>query len=186
MAWLYRQDNSQYWGRGYRISGRECLRGPEETDRVEAEKLLGQFGTIQEANRAGRLTEEFYLALTQQQQIRRIVLKAAVEEWLTECKGSTAAGTLRRYREIATTFLSFLKAWDGRPFLNDITAEANRSFLVTVRADRAAKTVNLYRGALYTFFSRALQNGLLKANPVMMVKRFKASAAEKLDARPHT
>src|SRR6266487_6154310 len=122
-----------------------------------------------EANRAGRLTEEFYLALTQQQQIRRIVLKTAVEEWLTECKGSTAAGTLRRYREIAKAFLSFLKAGDGRLFLNDITAEEIRSFLVTVRADRAAKTVNLYRGALYTFFSRALQNGLLKANPVMAV-----------------
>ena len=51
--------------------------------------------------------------------------------------------------------------------MNDITAEEIRSFLVTVRADRAAKTVNLYRGALYTFFSRALQNGLLKANPVI-------------------
>ncbi len=55
-----------------------------------------------------------------------------------------------------------------------------------MRADRAAKTVNLYRGALYTFFSRALQNGLLKANPVMAVKRFKASAAEKLERRPYT
>src|SRR5882672_8892963 len=85
---------------------------PRETDRTEAERLLAQFGTIQEANRAGRLTEEFYLALTQQQQIRRIVLKAAVEEWLTECKGATATGTLRRYREIAKAFLSFLKADD--------------------------------------------------------------------------
>src|SRR5256885_4310839 len=186
MAWLYRQDNSQYWWIGYRINGRQYLRSTRETDRAEAEKLLAQFGTIQEANRAGRLTEEFYLALTQQQQIRRIVLKAAVEEWLTECKGSTAAGTLRRYREIAKAFLSFLKAGDGRPFLNDITAEEIRGFLVTVRADRTAKTVNLYRGALYTFFSRALQNGLLKANPVMAVKRFKASAAEKLERRPYT
>ncbi len=186
MAWLYRQNKSQYWWIGYRINGRQYLRSTRETDRTEAEKLLAQFGTIQEANRAGRLTEEFYLALTQQQQLRRIVLKAAIEEWLTECKGSTAAGTLRRYREIAKAFLSFLKAGDGRPFLNDITAEEIRSFLVTVRADRAAKTVNLYRGALYTFFSRALQNGLLKANPVMAVKRFKASAAEKLERRPYT
>jgi len=185
MAWLYRQDNSQYWWIGYRINGRQYLRSTRETDRAEAEKLLAQFGTMQEANRAGRLTEEFYLALTQQQQLRRIVLKAAVEEWLTECKGATAAGTLRRYREIAKAFLSFLKAGDGRPFLNDITADEIRSFLVTVRADRAAKTVNLYRGALYTFFSRALQNGLLKANPVMAVKRFK-SPAEKLERRPYT
>src|SRR5439155_12993696 len=123
MAWLYRQNKSQYWWIGYRINGRQYLRSTRETDRAEAEKLLAQFGTIQEANRAGRLTEEFYLALTQQQQLRRIVLKAAVEEWLTECKGSTAAGTLRRYREIAKAFLSFLKAGDGRPFLNDITAE---------------------------------------------------------------
>ena len=116
MAWLYRQNNSQYWWIGYRINGRQYLRSTRETDRAEAEKLLAQFGTIQEANRAGRLTEEFYLALTQQQQIRRIVLKAAVEEWLTECKGSTAAGTLRRYREIGQAFLSFLKAGNGRPF----------------------------------------------------------------------
>ena len=123
MDWLYRQNNSQYWWIGYRINDRQYLRSTRETDRAEAEKLLAQFGTIQEANRAGRLTEEFYLALTQQEQVRRIVLKASVEEWLTECKGSTAAGTLRRYREIAEAFLSFLKAGDARPFLNDITAE---------------------------------------------------------------
>jgi len=86
MAWLYRQDNSQYWWIGYRINGRQYLRSTRETDRAEAEKLLAQFGTMQEANRAGRPHEEFYLALTQQQQLRRIVLKAAVEEWLTECK----------------------------------------------------------------------------------------------------
>src|SRR5437879_4783301 len=67
MAWLYRQNNSQYWWIGYRINGRQYLRSTRETDRAEAEKLLAQFGTIQEANRAGRLTEEFYLALTQQE-----------------------------------------------------------------------------------------------------------------------
>src|SRR6266700_7570618 len=66
MAWLYRQNKSQYWWIGYRINGRQYLRSTRETDRAEAEKLLAQFGTIQEANRAGRLTEEFYLALTQQ------------------------------------------------------------------------------------------------------------------------
>src|SRR5207245_8766945 len=149
MAWLYRQNNSQYWWIGYRINGRQYLRSTRETDRAEAEKLLAQFGTIQEANRAGRLTEEFYLALTQQQQIRRIVLKAAVEEWLTECKGSTAAGSLRRYREITKAFLSFLKAGDARPFLNAITAEELRSFLVTVRADRNDKPDDLCGGDVY-------------------------------------
>ena len=54
MAWLYRQNNSQYWWIGYRINGRQYLRSTRETDRAEAEKLLAQFGTIQEANRAGR------------------------------------------------------------------------------------------------------------------------------------
>src|SRR5260370_42557184 len=108
MAWLYRKNNSQYWWIGYRINGKQYLRSTRETERAEAEKLLAQFGTIQEANRAGRLTEEFYLALTEQQQIRRIVLKAAVEEWLTECKGSTAAGTLPRSPKMPKVFLRFL------------------------------------------------------------------------------
>src|SRR6266852_8338010 len=126
MAWLYRQNKSKYWWIGYRINGRQYLRSTRETDRAEAEKLLAQFGTIQEANRAGRLTEECYLALTQQQQIRRIVLKTAVEEWLTECKGATAAGTLRRYRELAKAFLRFLKHGDRQPFLNDIRSEEIR------------------------------------------------------------
>src|SRR5260221_12734198 len=123
MAWLYRQNNSQYWWIGYRINGRQYLRSTRETDQAEAEKLLAQFGTIQEANRAGRLTEEFYLALTQQQQLRRNVLKAAVKEGMKECKGATAARTQRRNRVIAKAFLSFLRAWNARPFLNDLTSK---------------------------------------------------------------
>jgi integrase len=185
MAWLFRQPGSKYWWIGYRTNSRQFRHSTKTNSREAAERELAKVNAMVQAHAAGQLTREVYHALTNTAE-ERTPLKAAIENWLDESKGSTAAGTHDRYSDVGRAFLDFLKASDDAPLLQDVTTAAAQRFLDSVRAARAVGTANLYRRILSGFFIRAVDRDLIKSNPVKKVPRYKASHREKIQRRAYT
>lgn len=185
MAWLYKQAGSKFWWIGYRQNGRQFLRSTKRVARADAEKVLAQYNSMMEAQRAGALTREFYHALTNTTHMQ-VSLKSALNDWLNECRGSTAEGTLARYNDVTRALVDFLKADDAAPALQDVTTANVKGFLDSIRSKRAVGTVNLYRRIIIIFFIRCVKNGLLHSNPVAPIKKYKASQAERTERRAYT
>jgi integrase len=183
--WLYQRPGTKRWWLGYRLNGRQYLRSTKTDDRSEAEKELAKLETLHHANKAGTLTEEFFQLITGQT-LQSVSLKKAVESWLAEREGATAAGTLSDYRSIGTAFLEFLKAGDTSPPLSAVTSQDVHAFLANYRRTRSASTVNKVRKILSGFFMGEVKGGRLRANPVLGVKPFKANALEEQSRRPFT
>lgn len=174
MAWLYKQPGSKYWWIGYRKNGRQFLRSTRKESREEADKVLAQFKSMDEAHNAGALTQEFYHALTNTPNARR-ALKLELDDWLAECRVSTAEDTYARYNDVAQALIDFLKASDSAPDLQSISTADAQAFLDSIRSKRAVGTVNLYRNIVTMFFNRCLDRGFITKNPVRPVKKYKAS-----------
>jgi integrase len=185
MAWLYKQAGSKYWWIGYRQNGRQILRSTRKESKADAEKILAQFNAMHEAHKAGALTQEFYHALTNTPNARR-VFKAELDDWLNECRVSTAEDTHSRYNDVAKAFVEFLKADDKSPALQDISTPDVQGFLDSVRAKCAVGTANLYRRIVTMFFDRCVDRGSITKNPAQPVKKFKASKREQRVRRAFT
>ncbi len=178
MPWLYKQKGSNNWWIGYRQGGRQVLRSTGTADRHEAEKQLAQVQTLFAAHKAASLTEELFHALTGKH-LPQVTLKAALEDWLAECRGSTSEKTFDRYEGIAENLAASLHATDTHPLLRDVTTEQLRSFLTQRRATHSAGTMNLERRILATFFLRAVRNGVIRSNPMLPVRTFKPDREER-------
>ncbi len=182
MAWLYRQKGSANWWLGYRVNGKQVLRSTGHTDRRDAEKELVKVQTMFEHSRAGSLTEELYQALTGAT-LPKITLASELEDWLKECRATTAEKTLARYESFAGEFKTFLNATESGPALASVTPDDVRRYLNTKRTQTAASTANLARKTLSAIFIRAVKNHHLRQNPVSPIKPFKALKSEKAVAR---
>lgn len=172
MAWLYQQKGSANWWIGYRANGKQFLRTTGTPDRKKAEKELAKVETMFGAHRAGSLTQELFEILSGKALPKKTLL-AEVREWLNECAGTTAKGTLDRYKSVMDDFTEYLEATERGPLLAEIESEQARAYLIQKRTKASAATVNLERKILSAFFLRAVRNGNLKANPMLAVKRFK-------------
>src|SRR5688572_5899964 len=116
MAWIYKQSESKYWWIGWRIGKRQFLKSTKETDRAEADKVLARFESMEAARRAESLNEDFYKALTGKA-LPVVSVKAALADWLDECRRSTARNTFSRYEDNANQFTAYLKADVNTPLL---------------------------------------------------------------------
>lgn len=177
MAWLYKRPDSLHWWIGWRVNGRQFLQSTGTADRKKAEQKLCELEFIEQAKRDGRLTQSFIESMTGAR-VPQVSLWTALEDWLTEAVASTSERTAQKYRSVAEAFREFLKASEGAPLLEDITSEEVRAYLSVKRTKTSASTVNQHRRIISVFFIRALKNGLLKSNPVLPVKTFKAGRDE--------
>ena len=133
----------------------------------------------------GRLTEQFYEALTGK--VRPSVpLFSAVKDWLAEARATTAPGTVEKYEHVGMDFLKFICAGEPAPLLGDVTTEDVRQFLNDQRTRISARTANVYRKILSGFFIRAVKNEIIKSNPAMPIKPFKAERGEVAERRALT
>lgn len=185
MAWIYKRAGSKFWWVGWRVGEQQFLKSTEKADEAEARKVLATYNAMAEAQKAGSLTEQFYRSLTGAT-LPTVSLKAAMGDWLKECDGTGAAGTLRRYSHTADQFQTYLKATATAPLLREITSGEIQSFLNSSRAKQAVGTVNLTRKILSVFFNWAVQCGKLTANPVKATKRAKGSKFEQVKRRAFT
>lgn len=177
MAWLFKQPESKYWWLGWRVNGRQYRKSTGETDKAKAEALLAQHDFLAKVAKEGKLTEALIESLTGKP-LSQLSLKAALDDWLKECEGSTAPGTLQRYKVIADELTTFLEAAADKPLLRDVKTDELRAFLTAKRTKASAATVNLYRKILATFFLRAIRNQVLRENPMLPIRKFKESKEE--------
>ena len=183
MAWLYQQKGkSRNWFVGYRHNGKLVCRTTGTSDRAAAERELAKVELLFGAARAGSLTEELFQSLTGSM-LPKITLAAEIDDWLTECRATTAERTTDRYEAFADEFKTFLNASDQGPQLVAVTTDEVRRFLVDKRSRTSAGTTNLARKTLSAIFIRAVKNHHLRQNPVSPIKPFKALKGEHRVAR---
>ncbi|MFN7141507.1 MAG: tyrosine-type recombinase/integrase [Limisphaerales bacterium] len=185
MAWLYKRPGSANWWIGWRANGKQFLKSTEETEKAKAEKKLAEFEFLEKAKRDGKLTQAFVESITARP-MQHKTLKAALDEWLLECEGATSPQTVKKYRSIANEITDFLKATEKGPLLGDVETEEIRGFLTFKRSYVSANTVNQNRKVLSIFFIRCLKNSLIKSNPVLPIKKFKAGQDEQTNRRALT
>jgi hypothetical protein len=101
MAWLYQQKGkSKNWFIGLRVNGKLRAQTTGTADKAQAEKELAKINMIDQAHKAGSLTEEFYRTLTGAT-TPKITLHAELDDWLKESQHQTASNTWGRYNQIA-------------------------------------------------------------------------------------
>jgi integrase len=183
MAWLYKRGET--WWVGYRHNGTQVLRSTKKTSEAEAKKELEKIEMLFGASRAGSLTEELYQALTGST-LPKITLAAEIEDWLSECRATTAEKTVLRYDSFAKEFKRALNVTVKAPLLADVTTEDIRRFLNAKRSETAASTANLARKTISAIFIRAVKNHHLRQNPVSPIKPFKALKGEKVSKRAYS
>jgi integrase len=164
MAWLYRRTGSEYWWIGYRIGGKQVLRSTKSSDRKKAEQEVAKLNAVDQAHKAGSLTDEFVALLTRKESSRDS-LRAYVRQWLAECK-DLSGQTLKRYRAVMEDFCDYLNATDTAPLLRDVRQETLGAFIREKRANTSTATAKLTRRVLSAFFNYAVDNQALPFSPV--------------------
>src|SRR5437764_534467 len=115
MAWLYQRDDSAKWWVGYRVNGRQFLRSTGTEDRAQAERELAKLEAVNQAHKAGSLTDEFIRLLTNTHSTAE-TLRGFVVQWLAECK-DLSHHTLTKYRDGLEEFCNHVNANDSAPLL---------------------------------------------------------------------
>lgn len=165
MAWLFQRSTSKCWWIGYYLNGKKYRRTTGTEDKAQAERELAKLRAIDQAHKAGSLTEEFYRLLNNNVTVANDSLRGFLKQWLAESKDLSPV-TLKTYRDVMERFCLYLNADDQRPLLKDIRPDAIAAFLRDKRATTSTPTARLYRKIVSAFFSYAVDNRVLQLNPV--------------------
>lgn len=181
MAWKFKRPESEHWWIGYRLNGKQYRRSTGSADESEADKQIASLGLINQAQKAGKLTDEFFRLLTDRTASSDSLLDVT-KLWLTECKDLSPV-TLKKYRDTLSEFSQTVNA--ASP-LRDIRPETIRAFLRAKRAVTSAITAKLHRKVLCAFFNFAKDNEILTVSPVPSSKSLKLSGDKRSERRAFT
>lgn len=184
MAWLYKQAASENWWIGYRLNGRQYLRSTKTSDRKQAEQELAKLNAVDQAHKAGSLTDEFVALLTRKQTTGE-PLRGYIRQWLAECK-DLSDSTMKKYRAIPEQFCTYLNATENAPLLRDIQPELVGAFLREKRAHTSTATAKHVRRVLSAFFNYAVDNRALPVSPVPSSRALKLTKDSKAVRRAFT
>jgi|ERR1051326_527508 integrase len=181
MAWKFKRPESEHWWIGYRLNGKQYRRSTGSADEAEADKQIASLGLINQAQKAGKLTDEFFRLLTDRTASNDTLLDVT-QLWLTECKDLSPV-TLKKYRD---TIREFSQTVNGATPLRDIRPETIRAFLRAKRAATSATTAKLHRKVLCAFFNFARDNEILTVSPVPSSKSLKLTGDKRSERRAFT
>ena len=184
MAWLYNQAESENWWIGYRLNGRQYLRSTKTSDRKKAEQELAKLNAVDQAHKAGSLTDEFVVLLTRKQSSGES-LRGYIRQWLAECKDLSGT-TLIKYRSVPEEFCRYLNATETAPLLRDIQSDTVGAFLREKRANTSTATANHVRRILSAFFNYTVDNRALPFSPVPSSRALKLTKDSKAVRRAFT
>jgi integrase len=184
MAWIYTRPGSENYWIGYRLNGRQFLRSTKTSDRKKAEQELAKLNAVDQAHKAGSLTDEFVALLTRKQSSGNS-LRSYIRQWLAECKDLSGA-TLIKYRSVPEEFCKYLNATEAAPLLRDIQSETVGAFLREKRASTSTATANHVRRILSAFFNYAVDNRALPFSPVPSSRALKLTKDSKAVRRAFT
>lgn len=183
MAWKFKQPGSENWWIGYRLNGKQYRRTVGSADEAQANKELARLESMNQAHKAGSLTEEFFRLITNRTAAND-TLRAVTGLWLTECKDHSPV-TLKKYRNTLEEFGEHINATEHTQ-LRDIRPETIRGFLRAKRAATSAATAKLHRKVLCAFFNFARDNEILTASPVPSSKSLKLNGDTRSERRAFT
>ena len=184
MAWIYKRPGSEYWWLGYRLNGRQYLRSTKTSDRKKAEQELARLNAVDQAHKAGSLTDEFVALLTRKQSSGE-TLRAYIRQWLAECK-DLSGETLKKYRAIPEELCAYLNATDDAPLLRDIQSDTVGAFLREKRAGTSTANAKQVRRVLSAFFNYAVDNRAMPYSPVPSCRALKLTKDSKAVRRAFT
>ncbi len=187
MPWLFKfKKKSAVWWVGYRLHGRQFLRSTGHVDRKLAEQELHRVNAMVSAHKANALTRDLFQHLTGKAS-PSMTLRAALDDWLREAKGAAGERTVEKYTGLSSDLVSFFKANDRGPMVDEITREDLQRYLSERRSEVSASTANMARKCLAIFFKRCkVPLGVIQNNPVEGIPLFKESRDEKRARRPFT
>lgn len=168
MAWL--QKRGSVWWIGYYVGGKMVRKSLGITDDAEAARELEKANALVAAKQAGAALEPLYEALSGQN-LPKTTLAEEIKVWLNEAKRSTSANTFIRYSATANSLLTTIP---GETPLKDISTHQIQKHLDARFDSTSPSTANLERKILRVFFKRVTDGGLLKVNPIALVKHFRA------------
>jgi integrase len=184
MGWLYKRSESENWWVGYRLNGRQYLRSTKTNDRKKAEQELAKLNAVDQAHKAGSLTDEFIALLTRKQSSGNS-LRTCIRQWLAECKDLSGV-TLIKYRASLEDLCIYLNATDTAPLLRDVQADTIGSFLREKRVNTSTATAKQTRKILSAFFNHAVDNRDLPYSPVPSSRALKLTKDSKAVRRAFT
>lgn len=176
MAWLQKRGNV-YWI-GYIVGGKEVRKSLNTADAVLAQQAVDTANALAAAKQAGAALEPIYEALSGRT-LPKTALKSEVDAWLNEAKRTTAENTHARYKSAADLFTARMKADAKTPLLKDVSTRDIQTHLDARFDSTSAATANLERKILRVFFKRVTDAGLLKVNPILPIKRFRANTKKR-------
>ena len=183
MAWIYkRKDSDRFW-MGYRQNGAQVLESTGQTDKVEAQKVLEKIKAMLALERAQALTVDVFQQISGRK-LPTATLKAALESWTNEARGSAGPRTVEKYQALADSMIKHFRANEQGPLVSNMTREELQEFLNAKRATVSASTANMSRKCLSVFFRRCKTTGATRENPMEGIKAFKPSREEKRVRRP--
>lgn len=176
MAWL--QKRGRIWWIGYYVGGAMVRKSLGTDNEAIAKQECDKVNALKSAKASGAALEPLFESLTGKS-LPKVTIKQELESWLREVKRTTSANTCLRYTAAATELTGGLKATDKGPLLMDVTTQHLREHLDRRYDETSAATANLERKILRIFFKRAKDNELLKANPILAVKHYRAGAKKR-------
>jgi integrase len=184
MAWKFKQPGSNNWWIGYRLNGQQYRRSTGTADEQQADREIAKLNNVDQAHKAGSLTEEFFRHLTNSS-VSSEPLLPYVDQWIGECKDLSPV-TIKKYRDSLEEFGEYLNATKSGPLLKDIRTETIGAFLRKKRSDTSTATAKLTRRILSAFFNYAVDNAALHLNPVPSAKSLKLTKDSKSLRRAFT
>lgn len=188
MPWLYLHPKSKRWFIGWRVGKKVFNRstGCTKEQKAEAEKQLATVNIMSSAASGGKLTEAVYLSLTGQE-VQRIALMAAVEDYLTRKTGTVSKGTLASYKSVLNALLAGHNATKDKPDLADVTTGVLQKYLSQKRKQCSAVACNNAVTVLGLFF-RDADKKYHTGDPTKALDRYYETPeeADAPDRRPFT
>jgi integrase len=173
MAWLQKR-GSVYW-LGYYVNGKAVRKSLGTSDPDRAREARETFNALSSAKQTGAALEPIYEALSGRT-LPRATIIAEVEAWLNEAKRTTSENTHARYKSAADLLLKHVA---DTPLLKDVTTRQIQTHLDARFDSTSAATANLERKILRVFFKRVTDAGLLKVNPILPIKRYRANGKKR-------
>jgi integrase len=171
MAWKFKRSNSANWWIGYYVNGKKRRRSSGTSDEAKADRELKKLNLLDQAHKAGSLTEEFFRLITRKD-MAGDTLRGYVKQWLDECKGLSPV-TVERYKDVIDEFCDHVNADEHTPLLRDVQRDTIARFLRKKRAETSTGTARLCRNVLSGFFTYCVDNDALQVNPVPSTKSLK-------------
>jgi integrase len=173
MAWL--QKRGSVWWIGYYIGGKAVRKSLKKFTDSEAARELEKANALVAAKQAGAALEPLYEALSGEA-LPRTTLGEEIKLWLNEAKRTTAENTFARYSSAANLLLTKIPS---ETLLKEVSTHQLQSHLDARFDQTSPATANLERKILRIFFKRVTDGGLLKINPLLAVKRYRANSRKR-------